>query len=60
MVVTTPPTTVYDILPYLVDRYVDELANLTVYVDTMENELQKELHSGRLFRLLSRLVCNTD
>ena len=57
MVVTTPPTTVYDVLPYLVDRYMDELANMTVYVDTMENELQKELHNGRLFRNVSKLVC---
>lgn len=55
MVVTTPLTTVYDVLPYLVDRYMDELANMTLYVDTMENELQKELHNGRLFRALTKL-----
>eukprot|EP00669_Euglena_mutabilis_P004544 TRINITY_DN15882_c0_g1_i1.p1 TRINITY_DN15882_c0_g1~~TRINITY_DN15882_c0_g1_i1.p1 ORF type:complete len:389 (-),score=102.93 TRINITY_DN15882_c0_g1_i1:123-1202(-) len=55
MVATAPPATVYELLPCLVDRFVGECSGLTAYVDTMEAELQKELHNGRLFRLLSRL-----
>jgi len=55
MIVSTPPSSVYELLPYLVDRYMDELSNMTIYVDTMENELQKELHNGRLFRVLTKM-----
>ncbi|EFC39362.1 predicted protein [Naegleria gruberi] len=36
-------------------RYVDELSTMYNYVDTIENELAKELENGRLFRLLVKL-----
>eukprot|EP01006_Ploeotia_vitrea_P013580 TRINITY_DN35462_c0_g1_i1.p1 TRINITY_DN35462_c0_g1~~TRINITY_DN35462_c0_g1_i1.p1 ORF type:complete len:537 (+),score=26.64 TRINITY_DN35462_c0_g1_i1:122-1732(+) len=52
---TTTPITVYDCFPHLPNHLMLEVGNLTSYTEMLEAELQKELHNGRLFRLVCKL-----
>lgn len=49
------PKTVADIMPMIGARFYTQLENTQLKVDTMENELSKEMENGRLFRLLCKL-----
>eukprot|EP01012_Entosiphon_sulcatum_P051758 TRINITY_DN7107_c0_g1_i1.p1 TRINITY_DN7107_c0_g1~~TRINITY_DN7107_c0_g1_i1.p1 ORF type:complete len:514 (-),score=65.43 TRINITY_DN7107_c0_g1_i1:391-1911(-) len=55
LLASTPPATITELGPYLASRLLDEVANSTVQTDAIEAELQKELHNGRMARLLIRL-----
>ncbi|XP_071846409.1 PAN2-PAN3 deadenylation complex subunit pan3-like isoform X2 [Apostichopus japonicus] len=49
------PRSVNDIMPLIGARFYTQLDSAQMYNDVLENELSKELHNGRLFRLVSKL-----
>lgn len=49
------PRSVNDIMPLIGARFYTQLDAAQMYSDMLENELSKELHNGRLFRLVSKL-----
>lgn len=49
-----------DLMPMIGARYYMQLGHQQIKIDTLENELMKEMECSRLFRLLTKLNCITE
>uniref|UniRef100_A0A0N4ZCZ6 Pan3_PK domain-containing protein n=1 Tax=Parastrongyloides trichosuri TaxID=131310 RepID=A0A0N4ZCZ6_PARTI len=51
---------VNDLMPMIGARYYMQLGHQQIRIDTLENELMKEMECSRLFKLLAKLNCITE